>query len=228
MDYQSNSSNMNKYIYIAVAVVALLIGGVMGYTAFHPQTTTPVVKGVGEPSEFDNISLTGGQRTGVIHGDTTIPQSQVEGFGLATLVTSGSIPAQGQYVIITNPFAATSTVSYAKIQGTAGTSTVDLLVGTTTQTSAITNNSQISPTLVNDTLVATSTQFYSMAGVPVGPGGGYKAPGAGTFYSIVVGPSESIGILATSSYAASSATGNSGLTNPTETFNLTYTIEWQK
>lgn len=149
---------------------------------------------------------------------------------MCTMVTTGYFArSTTTMAIIPNPFAATSTVTFASIEGANSTTTIDILVGTTTLTTSqsITNNSQVSGTLINAVAIATSTQYYSVAGAKAGPGTGYTSPGANSYNYIVVGPNENIGILATSTNAAF-ALGNSGPLFPTATTTGTYSIRWEK
>lgn len=152
-------------------------------------------------------------------------------------VSGNFMDATNTLAMIANPFNATSTVTFISLKGTNGTTTVDLIVGTTTLTAyeqigtttvsqqSIINNIQISPSLINATIVATSTIFYSVNGIRYGTG--VNDAGAGSQTRIVIGPSEAIGILATSTYVGTSATGNQGITNSNNSFSGSYLIEFQ-
>lgn len=128
---------------------------------------------------------------------------------------------------LANPFSATSTAQLVALSGTDGTTTIDILVGTSTIATAPAGSNLASPTLLKATLIATSTPFYTSSGVAVGPGTGYTEPGT-TNYTIAVGPSEYLVGQATSSYPGASATGVSGITNAANTFNCTYKVLWMK
>lgn len=180
------------------------------------------------PTVFTNLNLTGSFQVGVSASNPLVTptyQNSIYQSGLNTVVTQGTFTAGTTTpVSITNPFSATSTVVIANIRGQNGTTTIDLLMGTSTQASGLTNNSQVSPTLIKAVQVATSTQFFFTSGT-FGAG---MTSGTPTFTSIVVGPSESVVLMATSSFAGSSATGNQGVTNSNSTFTGTYVLEWQR
>lgn len=222
---------MNKKI-ITLGLLVIVLALVVGYVAHKP---SPVVRaidvGTGTPSGFDGISVAGGVRQGVPTSEYPVAPAAntVVGNGLATLITSGSFAdATTTIFAVSNPFSATSTVLCPVIQGQNGTTTIDILVGTSTSSSGLTKNSSVSATLLNITTIATSTKFFASSGVTVGPGTGFNSAGSGTFQTIVVGPSEYLVGLATSSYAGSSAIGKQGITNTNNTFSGTYTCEWQR
>ena len=220
---------MKKNIIIGV-IVALLVGLAIGYALHQPAKVGGAIS-TATPTGFDNISISGGIRQGVPTSEYPVAPAvnTVVGNGLATIIVSGSFAsATTTLALIANPFNATSTITFAEIQGKNGTSTIDILVGTTTKTTgqSVTNNTQVSATLMNPTVIATSTNFFSVAGAQSGPSGYYNNPGAASGM-IVVGPSDLVAIFATSSYA-SYAAAVTGLTSLTSTFSGTYTIEWQR
>ncbi len=145
-------------------------------------------------------------------------------------VQSGTFAdATNTLAVITNPFNATSTIKYANITGVNSTSTIDILMGTSSLTTAqsVSFNNQISPTILNVATIATSTNFFAVNGVTV-YGTGANSAGTGSLTRIEIGPSERIFILATSTYSASSAAGNGPAINVGNLFSGTYKIVWEK
>lgn len=222
---------MNKKIIILGGVVLLIVGVVAGLALRSSEPVTKAIDtGTGTPTEFDGIAINGGIRVGVPSSEYPMaPAAQtVVGNGLATLPTSGSFAdATTTIFAVANPFLATSTASCPILQGQNGTTTIDILVGTSTK-QYLTKNSDVSATLINSTLIATSTKIFLSSGITVGPGTGFNSSGTGTFPKIVVGPSEFLVGLATSSYAGSSATGKQGITNTNNTFSGTYACLWER
>ena len=218
-------------------VVAIVVSVALSFVLLHkaPQVVKlgAITTGSGTPTSFDGISVNGGVRQGVPSSEyPVLPASQTTiGNGLATLVVSGSFSnASNTVALIANPFNATSTVTFAQVAGLNGTSTIDILVGTTsvTSTQSITNNAQVSPNLIKATSIATSTNFFSVAGAQSGPTGAgyYNNPGAGSGM-IVVGPSDLVAIFATSSNA-NYAAAVTGVTSTKSGFAGTYTFEFQR
>lgn len=119
------------------------------------------------------------------------------------------------------PSGATSTVTEFLINGIVA-QTSDIVVGTSTL-SSVTSTSSLNVTgaggLVGAAAVATG-QFYTVAGLKVGPGKGYTTNGNGGYNTVpemVVGPTENVIGFATST----AVTGGQGVTS------CTYKIEWQ-
>lgn len=244
----------NKYLIggISAVVVLLIIGGVMLLKTEAPQqqkSQSSTSTSLGAQVQNDNWVFTGQVLAQGGSGAITVPAgSSMVHTNKETYVAGATITRTSTTTIfaIPNPFFATSTVSSGILFGLMGSSTVDILVGTSSQItgtlvngvptcgangSTITNNNQISTSLFNVTTIATGTPFYSQSGVLVGSAG-YNTPGVSSQGSIVISPTDCIVGLATSTYAGSSAVGNSGiigspLTSATGT-NITYSFTFTR
>lgn len=75
---------MTKTIKIIIGFLALVVIVLGGYIVSHSSSKNHdvKVKGIGEPSGFDNVNLTGSIRTGVAAGDTSVTTN---GNGSATV-----------------------------------------------------------------------------------------------------------------------------------------------
>lgn len=130
---------------------------------------------------------------------------------------AGSYAASSTLFAVASPFTATSTATLQVITGTGQATTSTLLVGTSTLSTGVPTT--IGGTLVNAT-ISTSTPFWTSGGVLAGSAG-YNSPGANTFRTIVVGPSEFV-----VGEATSTATGV-GAAQYTPGVSCTYKIEWR-
>lgn len=117
---------------------------------------------------------------------------------------------------VQSPFSATSTATLI-ITGLGQATTSTLTVGTSTVATGQTSTS-VSATLANEQIATTST-FTSYSGITVGSVG-YVNPGAGTFRTIQVGPSDFVVGQATSTATLI------GATNYTPGLTCTYKILW--
>ena len=142
--------------------------------------------------------------------------------------TSSFTDASTTIFSVQNPFANATSTAFITITGTNGTTTIDILVGTSTTAFAPVGGNLPSPTLINATVIATSTQFTSHSGVLIGSDLGYTSPGSASVYRISVPPSGYVLGQATSSYAGSSATGLQGITNTNNTFTGNYFVTWHR
>lgn len=121
--------------------------------------------------------------------------------------------------VVTNPFAATSTAQVVDlVLGQQATSTT-LYIGTTTKSSGLAST-DISASLANAALQATSSQAFLISGVTAPLGSGQISSGSGSISRIVVGPSESIAMYATSTY------GGGGAQNYTPS-TCSYKLRWE-
>lgn len=102
--------------------------------------------------------------------------------------------------VVANPFAATSTVAIELgiVSGQATSTTFS--IGTTTKASGLAL-SDISPTLAAGVIAATTTQIAFRSGQTTQLGTGQVTSGAGSIGRIVVGPSESVAMFATSTFS---------------------------
>lgn len=136
-------------------------------------------------------------------------------------VTSGSC-ASGTSTLfaIANPFTSgTSTASIEMLTGTGQATSTTFSVGTTTKSTGLALT-DISPTLVNGGVAATTTNFSMLSGQSTNLGTGQVSSGSNTLSKIVVGPSELIGAFGTST-----ATG-AGAANYTPGITCTYKVKW--
>lgn len=115
---------------------------------------------------------------------------------------------QGIYVgsstqlVIPNAFAATTTAQVTIITGAGQATTTLFSMGTTTQTTGL-SLATVSDAFVNGASVATGTvSFVALPGMSTNLGTGQISAGAGTTKTVVLGPTENIGL-----YATSTATG---------------------
>ena len=152
------------------------------------------------------------------------------GFGLAMaertpvsasagLVTSGSFnTGTSTLFAVQNPLAATSTVTFAQIQGQNPSATsTDILIATSTTPSPA--GLAVATSSLNENIMGlfntgAGKQFYSVAGATIGSNVGYNNPAGGTYRTtgtFVVGPNEYIIGFATSTNPVS----NGGTTTAT-------------
>lgn len=151
-------------------------------------------------------------------GNTTTPPTTATSLGQVSSVGSCAV-ATSSAAVITNPFAATSTVTVEVMALGFNATSTTINIGTTTLTSGLTSSSPGS-TLAVSALQATATQATLISGQTTGIGSGQISAGSGSVSKIVVGPSENIGIFATSTY------GNSGAVNYTPS-SCTYKVLWR-
>ena len=219
-------------IALGVALVALIIGG-LAYTKPVAQVA----------SQFGSIGGSGGagtvsplpsyiypNPTNLDYVQTAVTEANslfLEGgwtptTAVAETATVGSCStATSTIFAIQNPYAATSTVTFFNISGLVA-QTSDIIVGTSTVPGGMTATSTLNVTGIGGLLgmaaVATGN-FYTVAGLKVGPGTGYTTSGNGGYASnagVVVGPKEYLVGLATST----AVTGGTGVTS------CTYKAQW--
>lgn len=199
---------MKDKIITSLLVVALILGG---YGAVKSSTV------------IEKTINTEKKTLGAFPG-TDILAPELNFNGIKTAYRAGAfLNGTTTLAAILNPFNATATVKFASVYGTNGTTSINLLVGTSTVASPTNNASQISASLINAT-VATSAPFYTASGALAGPGQGHVSAGASTQNTIVLGPSEYVVFFATST-SASYATGLEGITGNSNTFTGNYEIE---
>jgi hypothetical protein len=116
-----------------------------------------------------------------------------------------------------NPWSATSTASIVMTITGQATST-DIEVGTTTRQTGLTA-ALVSNRLIDDIMVATSTQTAVASGVDAG---GYQSAGTLSAPLIVVKSGEYVGAYSTSTY------GDVGALNYTPGLTCNYSIEWRR
>jgi hypothetical protein len=211
-----------KKLIIGIVALILVIVGVALYQAATPEPTAAPLTvdsaSSSNPSKDHFLTLDGQYRLE--------DASDASRRGFTTEITAGNFAdATTSVFAILNPFSATSTAR-VRVVGQNGTTSTDILVGTSTIGYVPGNANLSSPTLIN-ARVATSSAFDSISGIRAGAGAGYQDPGAGSYREIVVGPSQYVVGHATSSFAA--GTDNIlGITNAVNTFSGSYLIEWQK
>lgn len=200
-----NNTKLN--IIGAIAVIALLIGGWATLTK-----TSPPSPSQGFGSTAANTVLSNGV---VLKNFTTVDAflvrqaQEIDGMlgfqgltvttGLLEQTAVGTCSTASSTLFAVNPFfgQATSTVTFANIQGTQGATTTDILVGTSTTPSAgptvAVATSSVNRSLFGMMGVATSSNFDSYAGITAGDNG-YTVPSSGTYQasavSIIVAPTE--------------------------------------
>lgn len=88
---------MNTTYKTIVGIIAAIIIVVVGIIYLVPNhSSVKGISGTGEPSGFDNVSLTGGLKVGVAQGDVSLP-----GYGVgsiwasSTIISSSTLYAQG-------------------------------------------------------------------------------------------------------------------------------------
>ena len=138
---------------------------------------------------------------------------QVASIGSCTGVTATST-----LFSITNPFAATSTVTFVSlyIGGNATTST--LTMGTSTASTL----GSPSASLIGGVTLATSTTYYISGGVTVVSSPSQLSPGASAVRTMVVGPSQTISAVATST-----ATGAGAAQYSPNFTTCSYKLKWE-
>lgn len=198
-------------------IVAILVVGVLGtgcYLALHK------VGGKGGTSNADDVALNGSLTLGMAnYGSGTASYSG----GVVESANYGNCADQSTTLFaVQNPNSSTSTARVVRLNGQQGTTSTDFLVGTSTTATAPVNANLSSPSGLAARIVATSTQFFLASGVT---GNDTNAATGATF---AVGPGQYVLGQATSSYSGSSATGNGGITNPTNTLSCSYEIIWLK
>lgn len=164
-----------------VVVLLLIVGGVIAYTSND------------------------GPKPGAVAG----PESTNDYFcnaGVCTWYrTVACNTATSTIFVIPNPANATTTASIQIFTGTGNATSTTFSVGTTTKSSGLAL-SDISGSLINAGLVATSTRFTFVSGITTPLGSGQSTSGSGTITKVVVGPSEKIGAFGTSTYTGVEAT----------------------
>lgn len=157
------------------------------------------------------VTLTGGTTTVVKNlGSLTGPNINSPWLcvgGICTWHVVGSCSTASSTIFSNqNPWSATSTVSNFVIYGQVSATTTDIMVGTSTSMSApgnpVTATTSISAAFFGMSNLTGGSQFFSQAGVTVGPNGNYAKPNTGAYptsnASVVIGPSEYIIGFATS------------------------------
>lgn len=207
-----------KTIGAIVGVILLVLSGIGAYG-----TIVDLTSGRGGTSNLDTLQL---EEDLIVVGDASVGDD----FTVTGDLITGSIttvPASGTCAdatttlfALTPPFSSgTSTARVTKITGQNGTTSVDIMVGTST-TAYVPYLSNLSTALLTADEVATGTQFYLASGAV---SNGAIANTGSAF--IVVGPGQKLVAQATSSTAANSV-GNSGVINPANSFACTYSVQW--
>lgn len=184
-------------VIVVLVALAVAVIGIGVYVFTH--SGAPSSSGRGGTSNADTIALD----SNLLVGSTfTVGTNGVtnSGIGVATQVTYGTcnVASTTPFPNVVNPFAATSTATLIALQLTGNATSTSFVMGTTTNTAAMSNTAAaVSSTMVNAT-VSTSTSYYVAGGITVGSGASYLSSGTGTFRSIVVGPAQAIGVYASS------------------------------
>jgi hypothetical protein len=223
-------------ISLGVAVVALVLAifaifhhssGGLGSVAVAPTTANPPASYGpcgGSLSCFSDIyaaqQITAGTLLETLT-DALIPRNlylggatAVAGSNLVQTASAGTCAPTGTSTLfaVLNPFGATSTLTFANISGQVGATTSDIFVGTSTTPAPAgiqvtsTSTATVGQNVFALFSVTGGSQFFSTAGVTMGPGKGYTAPSGGGYptsqKSIVVGPAEYVVGFATSTNMA--------------------------
>lgn len=229
---------------VVVAIVIAIIGV---FTPWGQQTTQQAAQQVQKAGNildtqyFDLFQATtgfqlGNQRAGtlntgggVVSCGNTVPNGLVSGTLPATCnITSTSASST---IVSIGPFTATSTLTQLFVQGTSGATTTDLLIATSTTPSPavpVTATSTIGENIMGLAALPATSQFYSTAGVTIGPGKGYTNPAGGPYKSngtVVIGPGEYLNVFSTSTNPVTNGgTGSAQVAVPTA-FTLKYEFQ---
>lgn len=205
---------------IGLALVAIVIA-IGAY--FHGSVQT-VVKTFGAAVScggnttclIGDLNLTGAFSFG--SGDPSVSYQQQESVGTCN---AGAFVASSTQFVVSNPFAATSTATIDTLIGAGQATSTTFSVGTTTLSTGLAL-ANVSPSLVNNALVSTtSVSFYVNPGQTSALGTGQVTAGT-SVNKIVVGPTENIAMFATSTYTGV------GALNYTPGITCTYKIRWSK
>lgn len=195
---------------ITVALLVAIVGMLLPKNVFGSTIGTCG----GSVTCFTELNVTNLWTTGIIaQGGLTAATELQKSVSVGTCNTATSTAA-----IVANPFSATSTATIAIMQFGLNATSTSINIGTTTLASGLTSSNPGS-TLASAALQATGTQATLVSGQTLGLGTGQISAGAGSVSKIVVGPSQSVGIFATSTY------GNAGALNYTPS-TCTYKISW--
>lgn len=210
---------MSKNLKIVVFAALVLLGGALGGWLTGGKTIIEKVK----ETSFQGISNLSNLALGSSFSGTLPDPGSIVQNGTAQYVSSGSCnDATTTLFAVANPFAATSTVDFTKIDITNGTTTGLFYVGTTTAPTASSLAGGVSPSLVAGASIATSTLAYVVNGQK-GSGAEFPSAGASSLDRIVVGPSQYvIGVINPTATGADT----SGVTGNSNTFSCSYSINW--
>lgn len=180
-----------------VLAVGVLIAIVIAIGAYSHPKAAKKVAGTIATGLVTNFSVVAGE-LGIQIGTNTNNVTMQPTIGTCSTASS-------TIIAIANPFSATSTLYHFEIYGTMGATTSDIVVATsTTQYGGpyASATSSLAENIMGLSAITANAQFFSVAGVPIGPGTGYKNPAGAAAYtsnrSVVVGPSEYVLAVSTS------------------------------
>lgn len=220
-------TTLKKTIISLVVALILTVGAVFGFK-HEPQiqtalgataggTVSPNGTVLANPSNFTFIESSQASEADsqFILGGATVATGITQAPSIGSCASATSTLA-----VIANPFAATSTAQVVMLVGTGQATTTTFSVGTTTKSSGLAL-ADISPSLVNGAVAATTTQFVLYSGGVSDLGSGQITSGSNTIGRVLVGPNENVAIFGTST-----ATG-AGAANYTSGFSCLYKIRWE-
>lgn len=200
---------------ILAAVVALVV--VIGVFVFFPAKSALAGSTGFGISHTNGLSVTSG--VFYLGGDGSSAYPTVGILNQSSIGTCATTATSTAFDV-PNPTGATSTATVLIMTSQGQATSTALNVGTTTLASGLTSTSP-GQSLMAGAVIATSSQATIVSGQSTMLGTGQVSAGAGTVKTIAVGPNESIGGYATSTY------GGVGALNYTPGLACTYKIKWE-
>lgn len=242
-----NTKDILARIGVVVAIVIAIIGVFTPWGQQKTQQAAQQVQKAGailDTNYFDFFQATtgfqiGNQQAGTINTGGGVVSCNTSAATANVALVSGTLPATctltsvgaSSTVIAIGPFTATSTLTQLFISGFSGATTTDLLIATSTTPSPalpVTATSTLGENILGFAALPATSQFFSAAGVTIGPGKGYTNPAGGPYKTngtLGIGPGEYILVFSTSTSLANN--GGTGLTQVAVPASITLKYEFQ-